>query len=43
MNAVGDSDPEVRRAAMKGLRNVAGPAQVDALLNLLLSVRRGPA
>ncbi len=34
--AVQDTDPDVHREAVRALRNVAGPAQVPALLDLLL-------
>ena len=36
IHAVQDKDPGLRREALKAMRNVAGPAQVPALLELLL-------
>ena len=37
IQAIGDSDADVRRNALRGLRNTAGPAQVAPLLNTLQS------
>src|SRR6185503_14610684 len=41
IRAVRDQDPEVRRAALRALRNVAGPAQVPGLLEALKSADAG--
>ncbi len=37
LDAARDDDPEVRLAALKVLRTLAGPADVDSLLSILLS------